>query len=55
MTKLIENIIKYYIETIMEEHGVAREHATHLLEEAMQDSDIENEIMDRIAIYKDEE
>lgn len=48
MTNLLKNIAEYYIDTIVEEHGLERSEATRLLEEALQDPDIENAIMERI-------
>lgn len=48
MTNLMESIINYYLEQIIEEHGVTEKEATDLLEDVLQDMDIENEILERI-------
>lgn len=45
MTKVLENIVEYYIEEVMERENVNRNVATKALEEVLQDYDMQYNII----------
>ena len=49
MTNLMENIINEYVDNIIAEYGLSKAEAIELLEDTLQDYDVEQAILERVA------